>query len=340
MPVIDLNALIQNRVTAIRALHQATGVARAQIDVSGGVDSAVISSLLSRALGPEKVTAVFTDIDSSRDTRERASRLAAATGLRLVIDDLTLEFKARVAHMVSNLVEAGYDRAEIETRLSADPTILGSIRSTLRAPIGRGYNRLTGGGIRHGTGNECEDRFLRFFQKGGDGEVDTNPINMLSKGGVFQLARALDVPASILEATPSPDLWGMGDDHDDEGELLRWTGVAWTYSRVDPKTGKYTRIGTIERVNRYLDSIDDRLFREPHRPVVDFVDANEESCRATGHPAFNGLDRDRVLSLLASARKIEAATRHKMNPNAAGPGTRVELLEAGILTNELLHLVI
>ena len=70
-----------------------------------------------------------------------------------------------------------------------------------------------GGGIRHGTGNECEDRFLRFYQKGGDGEVDTNPIAMLSKGEVFQLARGLGVPQRVLQALPSPDLWGVGEQH-------------------------------------------------------------------------------------------------------------------------------
>ena len=43
---------------------------------------------------------------------------------------------------------------------------------------------MTGNGLRHGTGNECEDRWLRFYQKGGDGEVDSNPIAMLSKGGI------------------------------------------------------------------------------------------------------------------------------------------------------------
>ena len=92
------------------------------------------------------------------------------------------------AGMREALTAAGYDGAELDTRVAKDPTILGSIRSCIRAPIGRGFNRMTGGGIRHGTGNECEDRFLRFYQKGGDGEVDTNPIAMLSKGEVYQVA--------------------------------------------------------------------------------------------------------------------------------------------------------
>jgi NH3-dependent NAD+ synthetase len=123
--------------------------------------------------------------------------------------------------MVNAMVEAGYDRKEIQDRMKGDPTIMGSIRSTLRAPWGRAANRLSGGGIRHGTGNEDEDRVLRFYQKGGDGEVDSNPISMLSKGEVFQLGIALGVPRSILSARPSPDLWGVGEEHNDEEDSVK-----------------------------------------------------------------------------------------------------------------------
>ena len=333
MPVLEPQALIENRVEAIRAFHRQVRAPRAEIDVSGGIDSAVLFALLVRALGADNVTAAFLGIDSSDDARARAVAVAEALDARLVVDELGDEFRLRVANMVDRLVEAGYDRAEIERRMAEEPTVLGSIRSCLRAPLGRGYNRLTGGGIRHGTGNECEDRFLRFYQKGGDGEVDTNPIAMLAKGEVFQLARALGVPRRVLEAQPSPDLWGVGEQHTDEGELLSWSGVPWTYSRVDPDSGAYTAIGSIERMSRYLDAIDDALFGDAD-PVDDLM-RGRGFPGATGHPAFAGIAAEQIEALLRSARQLERATRHKANPNIPSLGARGALCDAGLLTNAL-----
>ena len=61
MPVLDTEALIDERVCAIRRAHAQTGIRRAEIDVSGGIDSATILGLLARALGPDQITAVFVD---------------------------------------------------------------------------------------------------------------------------------------------------------------------------------------------------------------------------------------------------------------------------------------
>jgi NH3-dependent NAD+ synthetase len=158
--------------------------------ISGGVDSAVMLGLLVRALGPDKITPVYTSIHSSAASRECARECAAAFGVRLVELDLSKLFDELIADIRKALIDIGHSAADLDARARMDPTILGSIRSCLRAPVGRGFNRMTGGGIRHGTGNECEDRWLRFYQKGGDGEVDTNPIAMLAKGETYQLARS------------------------------------------------------------------------------------------------------------------------------------------------------
>lgn len=331
MPVLNANALINNRVEAIRAYHDQCGVDRAELDVSGGVDSAVMLGLLAHALGPDRVTAVYQGVNSSPESLARAREVAAVFKVPLVEIDLTPFVEPLIGEMVRCLVRAGYDEDAIDELIGVDRTVLGSLRSCIRAPIGRGFNRMTGGGIRHGTGNECEDRWLRFYQKGGDGEVDTNPIDMLSKGEVFQVARTLGVPRSILTALPSPDLWGEGDQHNDEDELLSWLGVAFTYSRVDPDTGEYTRVGTIERVSRLLDECGANLFHgdDPERSC-DYI-AGTDTAAFRG----SGLSSDQIRTLLRAARRAEKATRHKMNPICPSLGTRWSLVEARLLTNEL-----
>lgn len=334
MPVLNAEALIRHRVDALRRYHEQCGVVRAEVDVSGGIDSAVVFALLVRALGADSVTACFLGINSSDTARDRAVELAASLAARIVVDDITAEYQRRIASMLERLAAAGYSRAEIQQRIDADPTILGSIRSTMRAPIGRGYNRLTGGGIRHGTGNEDEDRFLRFFQKGGDGEVDTAPISFLSKGEVFQLGRALELPPSILGAEPSPDLWGVGEkNHTDELEYRRAFGVAWDYSRIDMASGAYRKVGTIERMNRYLDAVDEALFKP--ELTVEHCLYGKGVLAASSAPQFSGMDAALIEQYLRSAKKSEQMTRHKANPNLPALGARRELVAGGVLTNEL-----
>ncbi|TPV93579.1 MAG: hypothetical protein B7733_19770 [Myxococcales bacterium FL481] len=327
MPVVDAAALVRERVDAIRNYHHETGIDRAELDVSGGVDSAAMLGLLARAIGPARITAAYLGIHSSDGALTRAREAANAFDVPLVEIDLTAAFDATLRAMRASLSAAGFDDAAIDARCAADGTVLGSFRSCFRAPVGRGLNRLTGGGIRHGTGNECEDRFIRFYQKGGDGEVDSNPIAMLAKGEVYQLARALGVPRSILDATPTPDLQGIGDVHNDEDELRELTGVSWTYSRIDADTGDYTKVGTIESMSRFLDSIDDGLFSPRASDLDRFV--------APARRFFPGADDATIRGLLQSARTLEASSRHKSNPNCPTLGSRLTLLREGLVTNDL-----
>jgi len=344
MPALDAQALANNRMEAIRAFHKTLDMPRAEIDVSGGVDSAVMLMLLAQTLGPDNVTAVYSGIESSPRSFKRAFAVATKAGVKLFELDLNQAVQAIYDEIKRNLTDmyghGGW--ANIADRCEKDPTIYGSFRSCIRAPVGRFMNRIMGGGIRHGTGNECEDRWLRFFQKGGDGEVDTNPLAMLSKGEVYQLALVLGVPREIIEAVPTPDLWGVGDDHSDEAELTQLSGgVSWTYSRINVETGEYCKVGTIERMSRFLDSSDSNrasVDREGNAwPISDWllnapldtmsVYAEHLSDRLTQL----GLSREHLIS----AMTWERTTRHKMNPNIPTLGTRPELLDARILTNEL-----
>jgi NAD+ synthetase len=328
MPVLDPQALLEERVTAIRRFHEHVRCERAELDLSGGVDSAVLLGLLARALGPDKIVTVFTGIHSSTGARDRAREVAATFEVPLVEVDITQQFDQLITIMRAAMVAAGHDADAIAARIERDPTILGSIRSCLRAPIGRGFNRLFGGGIRHGTGNECEDRWLRFYQKGGDGEVDTNPIAMLSKGETYQLAKVLGVPRSIIEALPSPDLHGVGEQHNDEDEIRAMSGVDWSYSRIDVETGQYTRVGTIEMLSRFLD-LHPELLRDGDLPEQEL-----ERLANAAEPLFQRRHAV-VVTFLESARALERMTRHKANPNIPSLGERSNLVQRGILSNEL-----
>lgn len=68
-----------------------------------------------------------------------------------------------------------------------------------------------------GTGNKVEDFGVGFFTKYGDGGVDLSPIADLLKSQVYKLGEYLKIPESILKASPSDGLFG--DERTDEDQL-------------------------------------------------------------------------------------------------------------------------
>lgn len=68
-----------------------------------------------------------------------------------------------------------------------------------------------------GTGNKIEDFGVGFFTKYGDGGVDLSPLADLLKSEVYELARALHIPQSIVHAAPTDGLFG--DSRTDEDQL-------------------------------------------------------------------------------------------------------------------------
>ncbi len=68
-----------------------------------------------------------------------------------------------------------------------------------------------------GTGNKVEDFGIGFYTKYGDGGVDLSPIADLLKTEVYTIAKYLDINQDIIEAAPTDGLWG--DDRTDEDQI-------------------------------------------------------------------------------------------------------------------------
>jgi NAD+ synthase len=68
-----------------------------------------------------------------------------------------------------------------------------------------------------GTGNKVEDFGVGFYTKYGDGGVDLSPIADLLKTEVYAIAEYLGVNQEIIEAAPTDGLWG--DDRTDEDQI-------------------------------------------------------------------------------------------------------------------------
>lgn len=68
-----------------------------------------------------------------------------------------------------------------------------------------------------GTGNKVEDFGVGFYTKYGDGGVDLSPIADLMKSEVYDIAKTLGINQEIIEAAPTDGLWG--DDRTDEDQI-------------------------------------------------------------------------------------------------------------------------
>jgi NAD+ synthetase len=279
----DYEKTVELIVSYMKQQAKEANTDKAEIDVSGGIDSAVVAALTCRAFGPENVIGVYSSIHSSKESNEMARRVAEQFGFKLVELNLNTIFQGIVLK-----VKREFDRLGIpwpdETE---NPTVFGSLRSCIRAPIGRFVNRAFMGGIRQGTGNRDEDELIRFYQKGGDGEVDCNWIAGLFKSEVWELAEYLGVPKEVIELKPTPDLWGTGNAHNDEDELEAWTGVPLTYTRP----GK--PMGSIEWASR----------ENEKNGIITGVKADVD-------PSIMGYD-DKETKVILALRKMERITRHK-----------------------------
>lgn len=177
------------------------------VGVSGGIDSALTSSLCAKTGLP--TLCVEMPIHQAESQVSRAKEH---------ISQLKANFK--------NVSEVRVDLTTVfDTFIDAVPTINDSSKVDLSLANTRARLRMTSlyylAGIHNsivaGTGNKVEDFGVGFYTKYGDGGVDVSPIADLMKSEVYELAAYLGVPDSIQIAAPTDGLFG--DSRTDEDQL-------------------------------------------------------------------------------------------------------------------------
>lgn len=193
-------------VAFIRDEITRTGLSRAVLGVSGGIDSALACLLAAEALGPQNVLALRLPYRaSSPDSLAHADLVIGQAGVRSETVDITGLVEPLLATIPPN---------ESKRR--------GNVMARARMIVW--YDRSAAfDGLVVGTSNKTEI-LLGYSTLFGDSASALNPLGDLYKTQVRQLARAMGVPQPIIDKAPSADLW---DGQTDEGEL------GFTYERVD-----------------------------------------------------------------------------------------------------------
>ena len=223
-----MNALAQHIVSWLQDYARTANMAGWVVGVSGGIDSAVTSTLCAETglptcvvempihQHPTQVSRAQAHMQSLEQRFENVSR--ARVDLTGVYDGL-----------VSALPEAddasrGLALANSRARLRM--TTLYALAAQRRALVA-------------GTGNKVEDFGVGFYTKYGDGGVDVSPIAGLVKTEVFALGAVLGVGQEILDAPPTDGLWG--DDRTDEDQLgATYPELEWAMANTESNPSAWT----------------------------------------------------------------------------------------------------
>lgn len=184
-----------------------SGAAGVVIGVSGGVDSAVAAAMCCKALSGENVLGLTlpSGVTSDADIRD-AVELCRGLGMRHEI--VTIEPVLDAYRSLPGYTES--------------PALLGNLMARTRMAILYYYanrdNRLV-----CGTSNRTE-YMLGYTTKFGDNAADFQPILHLYKSGVYEAARDIGIPDTIIQKAPSAGLWHGQKDEDE---------IGLTYAEID-----------------------------------------------------------------------------------------------------------
>lgn len=192
------------------------------IGVSGGIDSAVTSTLCARTglellclempihQAPSQVSRAMNHIEWLQKNYTQANMIKI--NLTPVFDGL-IEALPPVEHEESRFMALANTRARLRM---TSLYYFAALKKYLVA----------------GTGNKVEDFGVGFYTKYGDGGVDLSPIADLLKSEVYQIAEFLGVNQEIIDAPPTDGLWG--DDRTDEDQIgASYDELEWAMAMQD-----------------------------------------------------------------------------------------------------------
>ena len=173
------------------------------VGVSGGIDSAVVSTLAASTGLPTYVLGMPIHQNPEQEN----------------LSDTHLEWLQK---NFDNVIVQQYDLTKVfETfkftmrELGVNTHALANTRSRLRMVT---LYQVAGSvnGVVVGTGNKVEDYGVGFYTKYGDGGVDIAPIADLYKTEVWELGKHFGIYQRIIDASPTDGLWDDGRTDEDQ----------------------------------------------------------------------------------------------------------------------------
>ena len=195
--MIDWSELADEITAWIADYAERNGISTLVIGVSGGIDSAVTSTLSAKT----GLTTIVLNMPIHQDRKQNELSNKHISWLESNFDNV----EGRLVDLTGT-----YDSFTDEmNEHDLSSLSLANSRARLRMTTLYAIAGSTGG-IVVGTGNKVEDFGVGFFTKYGDGGVDISPIADLMKSEVYEIAKALDIVEEIQQAAPTDGLWDDG----------------------------------------------------------------------------------------------------------------------------------
>lgn len=193
----ELAGRIDQAVDWLRTMVAEAKAKGVVVGISGGVDSAVVAGLCSRAF-PNNTIGVVMPGHSNPEDKEDALWIAEGFELR------TIEVNLGGAHtqiMGQVKKELESQRFQLEGEKLSQGNLKARLRMSTLYAVANALNYMV-----VGTDNAPES-YTGYFTKYGDGGVDILPISSLTKAEVRAWARMLGLPMRIATRVPTAGLW-------------------------------------------------------------------------------------------------------------------------------------
>ena len=235
---MNTKEVIEHIKNWLNSYHSQSSTKGFVIGISGGVDSALTSTLVAETNIP--LLCIEMPINQNKNQVSRGKNHILwlkenYNNVKSIECDLTgifEQFKSISAEKNKNQLLA-----------------LANTRSRLRMTTLYYYAQLNNALV-VGTGNKVEDFGIGFYTKYGDGGVDLSPIADLMKSEVFQLAKALKINKEILVAPPTDGLWD--NDQTDEDQIgATYNELEWAMKNKETKNLSKRQQEVIEIYNKF-----------------------------------------------------------------------------------------
>ncbi|MFA6739194.1 MAG: NAD(+) synthase [Bacilli bacterium] len=188
---MQLEQYLDQIIKWLQEIKQKNQVKGFIVGLSGGIDSAVTAFLLRKAVGDECLAVIMPCESDPKDAQD-ARLVAASCNIPVIEIDLTPTYQQW---------KSDFDLLQQQIHLDIPSLSYANTKVRLRMvtlyALATQHNYLV-----TGTDNWAE-WYTGYFTKFGDGGVDLVPLIHLTKGEVWQAAKILGVPQTIIDRKPT-----------------------------------------------------------------------------------------------------------------------------------------